>query len=92
MSVRNCRGWISSSEVCLGAKTNLYFLTLHGVRRFRNKQSFGQSVSWQTGAANLIIGVFPMLIFLSFRAQLQVIVKVSGQGQEIRKVEKYQHH
>lgn len=77
MSVRNCRGWISSSEVCLGAKTNLDLLTLHGVRRIRNKHGFGQSVSWQTGAANFIIRLFSMLIFLSFRAPLQITVKVS---------------
>lgn len=36
-----------------------------------------KSVSWQTGAANLIIRLFPMSIFLSFLAPLQIIVKVS---------------
>ncbi len=38
-----------------------------------------KSVSWQTGAANLIIRLFPMSIFLSFRAPLQITVKVSDE-------------
>lgn len=78
MSVRNCKEWISTSEVCLAAKTDLsYSLILHGARGIRNKHSFGQSVSWQTGAATSIIRLLPMFIFLSFRASLQITVKVS---------------